>query len=421
MLSSLLKINKLSALVAVLLFAQVMPAANSADFQAVYKSALSNSTELKLVNSTLAESDAELSTTNAAFLPKLGVEARYEKFKSDTQEVKGDTSNVYAEWNLFNGFKDIKKRKSLKAQYEISRISRDRFELNFEWVTKAKYAQAHALQEKVETYKKVIQANLKYLETVKRQRSSGRLSESDYLEFQLFDAKLKQDLLQTEVLAANALSELKAFAGLAELTQLSTQLEPKALKLDQKEIKQLLASDKSQLTEAKHKVDSLEAQKEEATGNFLPEVNLKASYGSQGLREAVEDPETAVAVTAKWELFSGFENINTRKKAAVKLNQAQLQFENDKIHSLSHAEQLASELKNIVERTKFETDNQKNVDRFLNTVEGEYRRGVKNSSDLKSALELILETSLNRSDLRASYFASRAELQEILGQVLQEQ
>ncbi|MFN7454810.1 MAG: hypothetical protein ACK5RO_09155, partial [Pseudobdellovibrionaceae bacterium] len=59
--------------------------------------------------------------------------------------------------------------------------------------------------------------------------------------------------------------------------------------------------------------------------------------------------------------------------------------------------------------------NQKNLEGFLKAVQEEYRRGVKNSADLKDALEMSLETQIGRSQLRADYFEARAELQDILG------
>ena len=420
MLNSLLKTSKFLLLFVGLTLAQAKAWANEVDFQTVYQAALKNSISLKLSEASYDEAKANLGIANSEFLPKVGVEARREQIKSDLEDLKENTSNVYVEWNLFNGFKDYNKRKSQKTDYAISKIQKDRTQINFEWIAKAKYAHAFALQEKTDAYKNIIQSNLKNLETVKRQRSSGRLSEADYLEFQLFDAKLRQDLLKIELESANALSDLQNFSGLENITQLKTSLTPKRLDLESLDLRSKVQSGHSLLEEQKLKVESLEAAKAETSGSFLPEVNLRATRGSEGIREATADPETVVTLSARWELFSGLESVNQRRKAVAQLSKAEVQYQSDKVQLINRAEQLGKQINNIIERLRFEDGNKKNVEKFLATVEGEYRRGVKNSSDLKSTLELILTTGVNASDLKADYFVSRAELQEILGEVVPE-
>jgi len=422
MLSSQLKTNNLARLklVVLIIIAQANAWAIDADFQTIFESAQKNSADLKISQAHLNEAVAESGIANSAFMPKVGIEARNEKFNSEIEDRNQKTANIYAEINLFNGFKDVNNRKSQKTNLKISKIQKEKFDLNFEWLAKAKYAKAYALQEQVSSYKKIIESNLRNLETVKRQKQSGRLSDADFLEFQLFDAKLKQDLVRLELDAATALADLKIFSGLTDIEKLTTKLFPKSVQLSNSEIKTLLNGDKSRLAESQLRVESLEALKSQVNGNFLPEVNLRATRGSMGFREAEYDPETVVSLSAKWELFSGLEDVNRRKQVIAKLSEAQIQYDNDKLSLQSHSEQLLKQINNIVERLKFEEENQKSVEKFLSTVESEYRRGVKSSSDLKSALDLILATSLNRADLRSDYFVSRFELQNLIGQTLQE-
>jgi outer membrane protein TolC len=147
---------------------------------------------------------------------------------------------------------------------------------------------------------------------------------------------------------------------------------------------------------------------------------LKATYGSLGIRETLDSPESTVGIVARWELFSGFESANHRKVAAAQLVKAKAELDNNRVHILSRAEQLRNQLKSISSRLEFEQKNQKQIERFLKAVQDEYRRGFKNSNDLKSALELVLDTQINKGILRADYFEARAELQEILGIELKE-
>lgn len=417
MLSSQLK-NKLFLLLFIALFTN---RAIATEFEVVYQSALKNSTELARTKATADEATALFKASNSNFMPRAGIESRYETFDSDLEEVKGGTTNGFVEWNLFNGFRDVQNRKGLGADAKAANLERQRTESNFKWIAMAKYTKAQAMQDNVETYKKVIDSNLKNLQTVKLRRSSGRLSDSDLIEFELFDSKLKQDLISLETDASAVVAQLEAFSGVNSISKLTTQLEPKKLRLDDLNLRELLKSEKSKLHESQLKVDAAQARKSLATGSFLPEVNLKATHGSLGLRETEVSPETAFGVTAKWELFSGFESLNHRRVASAQLVKAKADFENTRIQSIARAEQLRNQLKSILTRWEFEQKNQKNIEKFLKTVQEEYRRGAKNSNDLKSALELILETQVNRTMLRADYFEARAELQQILGIELKEQ
>lgn len=422
MLSSLLKVNRqVYFFLACQIIAQPISWAIAADFETVYRSALKNSPELAKVNANADETAAVYQASISKFLPRAGVESRYEMFDSDFEKVKGGTANAFISWNVFNGFKDIQSRKSLGAESKATSLEKERLEMNLKWITMAKYTKAKVMQENVQSYKNVILSNLKNLETVKIRRASGRLSDADFLEFELFDSKLKQDLVSLETEAKATLADLEAFSGISPIGQLETKLEPKRLLLDELNLIDLVSSDKSKLQESRLRVDAFEARKSLATGGFLPEVNMIGTYGSLGLRETTVSPETSIGITAKWELFSGLETINDRIVANAQFVKAKAELDGTKINNLSRAEQLRSILQSILVRYDFEEKNKKNIERFLKTVQEEYRRGVKNSNDLKSALELVLDTQINRASLRADYFAARAELQEIIGIELKEQ
>lgn len=419
MLNLLLKINK-SILTLFTVFILLVGQTSASDFDLVYQSALKNSTELAIIKANSDEVDAKHNASYSDFLPRAGVESRYETFDSEFEKVSGGTASAFIEWNLFNGFKDIQNKKSLSAESKVAQIQKERFENNFKWLAMSRYTKAQVAQEVVDIYKKVIESNLKNLEALKLRRSSGRISDADYFEFELFDAKLKQDLIAVEVDALAAVAELEAFSGLNSITKLTTQLAPKKLDFESIDLKKEFLSDKSQLRESQLKVEAADARKSLATGGFLPEVSLKATQGSLGLRETLVAPETAFGITAKWELFSGLETLNSRRVAMAQLVKAQTEYENAKIQNLSRVTQLKNQLQSILSRYDFENKNQKSIERYLRSVQDEYRRGVKNSTDLKSALELALETQINRAELRSNYFLARSELQEILGIELKE-
>lgn len=394
--------------------------AQATDFESVYQSALNKSYELRKTTAQADEAIAKAKSSNANFMPKAGVESRYESFDSKNNQDDGGSTNVFLEWNVFNGFRDVQERKGLQAEAQAATLEKQRLQMNFKWIAMAKYTKAQVMLESVDTYKKVIQSNLKNLETVRMRRSSGRLSEADYLEFELFDSNLKQSLISLEAQAAAAVADLESFSGLSPLNQLTTLLKPKPLNLEVIKIKDPLESSRSKLQDSKLRMEAAESRNSLSIAEYLPEINLKATHGDLGIRETDDAPETTVGIVARWELFSGFETVNSRRVSSAQLVKAKAEYDYAKVQQRSRMEQLTLQLKGILDRLELEEKNKKNVDRFLQTVQEEYRRGSKNSNDLKSALELVLETQLNRASLRSDYFSARAELQEILGFELSE-
>jgi outer membrane protein TolC len=124
---------------------------------------------------------------------------------------------------------------------------------------------------------------------------------------------------------------------------------------------------------------------------------------------------------ARWEFFSGFQTVNNQSASNSAFIKEKAELDNRRQKILSRTEQLKTELKNILSRIEFEKNNQRNIDRFLISIQTEYKRGVKNSNDLKSALELALDTEINRNQLMSDYFQLRAELQDMLGFELEEE
>jgi outer membrane protein len=391
------------------------------DFDTVYQSTLKNNSDLVAENASLEEARALLKSADSNFFPHLGIESRYESYDSSIEKTRGNSSNAFVEWNLFNGFKDLNDKKSLKATFQSASISKQRLESNLKWITLAKYVDAKIKQDNVRALKRTIESNEKNLKTVKLRKSTGRLLESELIEFQLFDSKLKQQLISFESKALAAISELEVYSGLSSITQLTSRIDPKRLKIDKININELASSSHSKLNELKYKIESIEAKKSMANSGYLPEINFKASYGSLGLKETTNSPETKIGIVARWEFFSGFQTVNNQSASNSAFIKEKAELDNRRQKILSRTEQLKTELKNILSRIEFEKNNQRNIDRFLISIQTEYKRGVKNSNDLKSALELALDTEINRNQLMSDYFQLRAELQDMLGFELEEE
>jgi len=72
-------------------------------------------------------------------------------------------------------------------------------------------------------------------------------------------------------------------------------------------------------------------------------------------------------------------------------------------------------LKAVQDRVDLETDNKIKAQKFFDTVAGEYKRGVKNSNDMRSASQTLLQVILRDIQYRADFFEQKALLEKALG------
>ena len=416
----LLKINNITIIVCFSLFSYTAIANKSTSFEDVYAKAAE--VNLDIIENKISKeaAEAKFDSLKANFLPRLGLEGRYENFKSNLEKIDGATANVYIDWNFFNGFKDSVNKKNSKIEFNQAESLLKRSEKNFRSQILVYYSHSQALQKIIETYKYTIAKNKMFLANVSLRKKSGLVSESDYLEFELYDQKLKLELNDYESQFELSIAELKVHSGISEFGTLSTVLKPKMLNINFNDIETLLFSETSQLKVLQNEIIKSENDLEFSNSAYYPKLNLRATYGSQGLREAVVNPETTVTLYAQWELFSGFETLALRRLALTKISLTKNKLNVEKIHLKSDVDQKLKKISNILERLNLEEANKLKSENYVKAVTNEFRRGVKNSADLKNAVELLLQIDINAYQLKSEYYKTLYDLQTILGVQIEE-
>ncbi len=147
---------------------------------------------------------------------------------------------------------------------------------------------------------------------------------------------------------------------------------------------------------------------------FLPEIGVFATYGSLGLRETEISPETYAGVIARWELFSGFDTLGARREAIANVARAEAGLKTAQIAKKGELEEVHERLKALDLRIQLEERNHETAHKYLRTVVDEYRRGVKNSPDLKSANENMLQSHLREVQLKSEYVAQATLLRTLV-------
>lgn len=376
--------------------------------------ALNNSPELKDAKAELEANEATLTRSSSRFFPRLGIESRYEYFDSTFEKRRGGTGNFFAEWNLFNGLQDIASRKAKSLDVQASELKLERVKETLNWNVEDAFSKVLAKQESIKLFTEAIEGNQNNKKAARTRRAAGVVSDADVLEFDLYESILKADLADTQGDLKQAQTRLQTLIGNDAISfPISGTIRRYKLQSSLEEIIGLLPSSNVEIRNASLSVERASAERMLARGGFLPEVRAFATYGSLGLRETEINPETYGGIVARWELFSGFDTIGARREAAARVALAETNLSTKQIAQRGEAEQIFERLKALEFRISLEEKNHDTAHRYLKTVMDEYRRGVKNSPDLKNATDNVLQSHLREVKLRSEYVEQAASLNQV--------
>lgn len=374
--------------------------------------------QIKASEKEVVASEARFRRTTSYFFPRVGAETRYEHFESTFQKQNGGTSNLFLEWNLFNGFRDWFDRRAKSVEYEQAKITQDRQRIFIKAEVEARFYKILAVNESIRSYEEALKRNESQKESARRRRSAGLASEGDIFEFDLYQTELEAELTKLHSLFKEAQAE---FRGVLGETDPGREYRPEGKLIhyhvdDTLEIlKQRVVNENQTLISSRFEVDQSEANRKVAFGGYLPQLDLKVSYGSRGINETEIFPETAIMGVARWEFFSGFDTYHARNEAIAQVAKAQAAQTQAEISAITQVESAYTRLKAIQDRVDIEAKNKIKAKKFFDIVASEYKRGVKDSNDLRAASQILLQVFTRDIQYRAEFFEQKALLEKAIG------
>ncbi len=378
--------------------------------------ATSSNPELKISEFELDATKGLLKSERSLFFPTFGIEGGYQKFDSDAEKISGNFGNLFGEYKFDLAGSQYFYYRATSVDSEIAKLKQDQIRKQLQWLIETKFSRALYLQESIKLYKIALEQNVKFAQAAKKKKASGLASEADVIEFDLNESMLKSDLEEIQSDFNEALNELRVSLGLTS----SDAIELKG-SLEHFHIMESIDQLKGRLNQSslKRQVVELEAKKANhiqsaSYGGFLPEITLKATYGRRGMDEP-EGPEQTYFVVARWELFSGFKDLGNYQMALALEQKAEFKKRQNDLNLPAELETVYKKFIALQNRVDLESQNKERSKTYLNTVMSEYRRGVKNSADLKSASMQLLEASLRDLKYRYEGIKQKEVLQTLIG------
>lgn len=382
--------------------------------------ALTHNRGIKSLRHSLEEAKAKAWRATSAFFPMFGVVGGANTQLSNATNITSQIAYLHGSYNIFNGYKDSNQR-------EIQDISTKNVELELK-------QKEFWLQLEVEKYfntfinisitrilnKKSIELNAKLASVAQRRRQAGLGSDADIMEFSLRESSLKANLLILDQKIEEVRIDLRNHLGY----ELDEKIEPTG-NLQHQHVVGVFQNYVNKLEQAN---PSLEISRNTSTianiesknwqSKWLPQINFEAKSGYLEL-DAKPDGEkglsTAFLLTAKMDLFSGYETRWEKQESLARKMKAEEELQIKKISLSSEIERHFVRLKAIEKTVDLEEKNEVLAEKYYETVLKEYNSGIRNSTDLKMAADLFSEVSLRRVQYKYEFLSSRIELEKALG------
>lgn len=358
-----------------------------------------------------------------SFLPTASLSAGQEHFQYVSPDYK--TQPYYSaqlELNLYNGGKDKLTDELYDIEYEQSKsLTKVKLYSKLEEARKAFWSSVF-LDANIKRHQEILKLINDYKRKAIQRIKGGVATRSDRFHFEIKETQLQQEVQKMRLAYEQQTQHLKVLLGLSQQDTLRLDQEL-AHSHDWRRLVEHSESSHSYLIQPylfevqKHKVLSdLNSRK------WLPQLDAYALYAQKNQRmefdraDEEDRRQTAIGLRATWQ-FSDVLNARVEKDRSHLLAEAgqfQVDFEQQELESELHFE--IEELALIDSLVHGTLENVERSKKLLSLIDGEYRRGVKSSEDMLSAIETLLSSEVRHMEVIKDFHYARAHIMAKLGE-----
>tara|TARA_Y100000768_G_scaffold386975_1_gene376795 strand:- start:5896 stop:7101 length:1206 start_codon:yes stop_codon:yes gene_type:complete len=368
------------------------------------------------------ELDAQIKNTNSEFYPKINAVFGGEKVDSQS-EPEISNNNFVAElrlkYNLYSFGATANKIDALKSlrseQVKISSYS----EAYLRRELKKQYYQALYYKKVLDIIEDELKFNKTLRSQVKRRFNQGLVGNADVLEISMRDATLKDKKLQFQEMFQHTKDNIRKLTLIDHDTviELVDEIKHEHFHVDIKELIKAAEKQNLDISRSNNRVRSLNFKLAEAKSRSLPKVYLAGRYGKMRYDEKyTEDSlEGLVGVYVDIPLFDG--GAKTAKVSSEKAKLVQEKLNLTKLNKALEIDVLHhnEKMENIHRQVDLAEENVKSAKKYFNNVMSEYKRGVKNSLDLVSARDRLMNFEKDLILAKKEFLFAKLDLEEVSG------
>ena len=383
----------------------------------VKKFAIANNFRIKAADAEIQENRARTEQRKSGLYPKLSLVLGPEIRQEDGRDSSVALAYAEMSWNIFRGSEDRIEVELSQLSEGIAESSRRRAQFELELEIEGLFYQYLSLSSKLSFYEEALDLNEKHRQLMRRKQSSGMASRADLMEFALRETYLRSEM------SSIVQKQAEARLGLIRLMgpKVGTNFQPFG-QVPHVHLKQDLSSFLERVNSTSEAVKSASLQAaagaiavKGARAGWMPTLDASARYGSLPQDLAQTAPALDASLVLRWQFFSGFETRGKIAEARAKADRLNFEFKQKLLTAMTEAEVNYLKLGSIQERVHVEEGNEGKAKEYYAAVLEEYRRGLKNGYDLKSAEAYLLEARLRAADFTYEFIDTKNRLERDVG------
>lgn len=391
----------------------------SLDLNATKLLAQSRNPEILALERAVEEATLRRERTFAGYYPKIGIGTGADSEVATDGVGTQPLAFTYGQWNLFRGFSDQYQTKVADAQLNRARIKLDKAKFHVAMETEAAFNELVFSRVSLALRQGALKANENHKRLARNRRSSGLVSESDMLEYELRESLLQSDIAQLEQDIHQSELKLRQLIAANDSPQF---IVPQ--RLDHWHVMGSL-SDHISLAEKENEAvllarqDWAESQAERGLtqAKWYPELDFEFSAGKIPYGVRFESNQVAFRGTLllKMELFSGFDTSLGAREAVYRRQKLESAVQSAELEARASTERAWRKIKSTERRVHLEGENGSRAQRYYDSVLVEYKRGARNSTDVKAAAEILLDANLRQENYKYLFLTQKLDLERAVG------
>jgi outer membrane protein TolC len=381
--------------------------------------AVANNREVQALRRGVEEAKAKAGRTRSTFYPRIGVAGGVDSQIAADDNESAPVGYFYANYNLFNGFRDTYRREIANLDAEKSEFALKHQELLAGLEVEKYFHEFLFVQTSIALKNEALRTNDNLASAARKRKTAGLGSDADILEFDFRDALLKSDLTILDQKLEEVRIGLRKTLG----EEVGSKIEPVGVLQHQHIVGDLmvyldqLKSANPILKVSARELAIAELESKNWRSRWLPTIDFESRAGYLELDRRPADGGSAMnlLVIAKMDLFSGFETSWERSEGIAKKARAEEELKANLVNLVSDVERYYRRIKAIERSVDLEEQNESRAKKYYETVKREYQAGIKNSNDVKAAADLSFEASLRRVKYKLEFLSEKIEMEKLLG------
>jgi outer membrane protein TolC len=352
----------------------------------------------------------------------LGSDAFYNQGMEDARFQP--VANIGLSLNLSRGGQDKQEEAIRKAEVGLAEAQRDRIYATELAIAQGLYWDIAHADEMIRNARDILVFNSKNYASAKRRFNRGLLTPSDLQGFDIYKGQLQETIESFEHEKKILVIKLKGVLGLSE--HITLVIPPQILPHthDDPLLKEVLSAQFTpEIRELRLNESVLVFQRNKLLGKTAPSIDLFGAYTlyteeDRPFSNVMDRAEVAAGIRAHFLIFDGNQTRAEIESSALKLK-AHSRFSTYKNHLMtSDLKVYQEELIHLHELLHHSEDRLTQTKRFLENVTEEYDRGVKNSTDVLTTIQLYEDVQEKYLTQKKDYQKTKSALLALLGSPL---